>query len=172
MSETPCRAASAMMPLIRRMAGGGAASALNLGNTVSPSGNVRIADQMPIVPVNAMVKDPKILKPLYEGTGSSILYTKPHLLAWATPVFIWCCFILALGSVMICMNVILRKQWMENEKLSYPIVQLPMAMTQDGGTLSFFQNRPFWIGILLGAALDIWNGLTDGVQLAKALRPI
>src|SRR5579859_1118851 len=107
----------------------------------------------------AMVKDPKILRPLYEGLGSQILYTRPHLLAWAAPVFIWCCFILALGSVMICMNVILRKQWMENEKLSYPIVQLPMALTQQGGTLTLFQNKPFWIGICLGAALDLWNGL-------------
>src|SRR5579871_5465021 len=106
-----------------------------------------------------MVKDPQILRPLYEGLGSSILYTKPHLMAWAGPVLIWCLFILALGSVMICMNVILRKQWMENEKLSYPIVQLPMAMTQEGGTLAFFQNKPFWIGIVLGGSLDIWNGL-------------
>jgi hypothetical protein len=106
-----------------------------------------------------MVKDPKILRPLYEGLGSNILYTKPHLMAWAGPVLIWCLFILALGTVMICMNVILRKQWMENEKLSYPIVQLPMAMTQEGGTLTFFQNKPFWLGILLGGSLDIWNGL-------------
>ncbi len=107
----------------------------------------------------AMVKDPKILRPLYEGLGSSILYTKPHLLAWAAPVMIWCCFILALGSVMICINVILRKQWMENEKLSYPIIQLPMAMTAEGGSLSFFQNKTLWIGLLLGGGLDIWNGL-------------
>jgi len=113
----------------------------------------------PLFPKWAMVQDLNILKPLYEGTGSSILYTKPHLMAWAGPVLLWCCFILALGSVMICMNVILRKQWMENEKLTYPIVQLPMAMTQDGGTLKFFQNKPLWIGILLGASLDIWNGL-------------
>jgi len=34
-------------------------AALNLGNTISPSGNARIKDQMPIVPVNAMVKNPK-----------------------------------------------------------------------------------------------------------------
>ncbi|MCW3099002.1 MAG: hypothetical protein JWL77_4620 [Chthonomonadaceae bacterium] len=107
----------------------------------------------------AMVKDLNILKPLYEGTGSSILYTKPHLMAWAGPVFLWCCFILALGSVMICMNVVLRKQWMENEKLSYPLVQLPIAMTKDGGTLEFFRNKPFWIGIIAGSSLDVWNGL-------------
>ena len=106
-----------------------------------------------------MVKDTEILRPLYEGLGSHYLYTKPHLMAWAGPVFVWCCFILALGSVMICMNVILRKQWMDNEKLSYPIVQLPMALTQDGGSLAFFKHKPFWIGILLGASLDLWNGL-------------
>ncbi|CAN5424228.1 efflux RND transporter permease subunit [soil metagenome] len=35
--------------------------ALETGNLISPSGNVRIGDQMPIVPVNAMVKDPKEL---------------------------------------------------------------------------------------------------------------
>lgn len=107
----------------------------------------------------AMVKDPHILRPLYEGLGSSLLYTWPALKAWGPPVLIWCCFVLALGSVMICMNVIIRKQWMENEKLSYPIVQLPMAMTQEGGTVAFFRNKPFWIGLMLGASLDIWNGL-------------
>src|SRR5499427_3450994 len=35
--------------------------ALNDGNLISPSGNARIKDQMPIVPVNAIVKDPKEL---------------------------------------------------------------------------------------------------------------
>ncbi|HLN26715.1 MAG TPA: efflux RND transporter permease subunit [Gemmataceae bacterium] len=36
-------------------------AALTAGNTISPSGNARIKDQMPIVPTNAMVKDPKEL---------------------------------------------------------------------------------------------------------------
>jgi multidrug efflux pump subunit AcrB len=36
-------------------------TALTSGNTITPSGNARIKDQMPIVPVNAMVKDPKDL---------------------------------------------------------------------------------------------------------------
>src|SRR6516165_3817396 len=33
-------------------------TALTTGNTISPSGNARIGDQMAIVPVNAMVRDP------------------------------------------------------------------------------------------------------------------
>src|SRR3954452_14217493 len=36
-------------------------AALSTGNIISPSGNVRIEDQMPIVPVNAMVVDPQEL---------------------------------------------------------------------------------------------------------------
>ncbi len=107
----------------------------------------------------AVVKDPKILTPYYEGLGSRILYTREHLMAWLGPVTWWCAFIVALGTVMICLNVFIRKQWMENEKLSYPIVQLPMALTDGGGSLAFFQQKPFWIGFVLGAGLDIYNGL-------------
>src|SRR4051794_904235 len=36
-------------------------AALSAGNVISPSGNVRIQDRMPIVPVNAMVVDPQEL---------------------------------------------------------------------------------------------------------------
>ncbi len=36
-------------------------AAVTSGNAISPSGNARIQDQMPIVPVNAMVVDPKDL---------------------------------------------------------------------------------------------------------------
>lgn len=107
----------------------------------------------------AMVKDVEILKPLYYGHATAQLYTPKHLLAWAVPVLWWCGFIVALGTVLLCMSVLLRKAWMENEKLAYPVVQLPMAMTEDGGTLAFFRNKALWIGLLVGASLDIWNGL-------------
>ncbi len=46
--------------------------ALETGNTISPSGNARILDQMPIVPVNAMVKDPKELGSIPIRPGSDV----------------------------------------------------------------------------------------------------
>jgi multidrug efflux pump subunit AcrB len=46
--------------------------ALDTGNLISPSGNVRIGDQMPIVPINAMVKDPKELGSIPLRPGGDI----------------------------------------------------------------------------------------------------
>jgi multidrug efflux pump subunit AcrB len=56
-------------------------AALNAGNTISPSGNARIQDQMPIVPVNAMVKDPKELGniPLRPGENVYLRDVAPRI---------------------------------------------------------------------------------------------
>jgi multidrug efflux pump subunit AcrB len=48
------------------------ATALSQGNTISPSGNARIGDQMPFVPVNAMVKDPLELGNIPVRPGESV----------------------------------------------------------------------------------------------------
>jgi multidrug efflux pump subunit AcrB len=46
--------------------------ALASGNTISPSGNIRVKDQMPIVPVNAMVVNPKDLGDIAVRPGSDV----------------------------------------------------------------------------------------------------
>jgi multidrug efflux pump subunit AcrB len=46
--------------------------ALSDGNTVSPSGNIRIQDQMPIVPTNALVANPQELRNIPIRPGSNI----------------------------------------------------------------------------------------------------
>src|SRR5262249_49332642 len=47
-------------------------NALSAGNTISPSGNIRRQDQMPIVPLNAMVVQPKELGDIPIRKGSSL----------------------------------------------------------------------------------------------------
>ena len=47
-------------------------AALMSGNTVSPSGNIRVKDQMPIVSANVMVKDPKDLGKIPLKPGSNV----------------------------------------------------------------------------------------------------
>jgi uncharacterized protein DUF6785 len=125
-----------------------------LSNTLA----VGRVDTRELYPEWLTVREPDIIQAL--ETGGTTLYQRPeYIQAWLGPVLWWCCFIAAIGLVMICMNVIIRKQWTENEKLSFPIVQLPLAMTHEGGTVEFFRYKPLWYGFLLGAGIDLFNGL-------------
>lgn len=103
------------------------------------------------------VSDKRVLHDFYEGKSS--LYKLENLQAWLGPVLWWTAFIVVLGFVMICINVLIRRQWTINERLSYPIIQLPMAITEDGGTSKFFRSKLLWIGFSCAAALNILNGL-------------
>ena len=105
------------------------------------------------IPRWLVVSDKAVLSGYYEG--DSTLYTKQHLLGWLTPVMNWFAFLFTMLFIMVCITVIVRRSWTEDEKLAYPIIQLPSRMTSDG----FFTNRLMWIAFGLVAAFDIINGL-------------
>jgi hypothetical protein len=90
--------------------------------------------------------------------GESTFYNGQHLRAWLIPLLTWGSLIFALTFIMLCMNVIFRKRWCENEKLAFPIVQLPLAMTLEGSGRSFIRSRAMWIGFGIAVAIDIING--------------
>lgn len=102
------------------------------------------------------VADRKVLTGYYEG--DSTLYTVENLRAWISPLAWWTLFVTCLVFVMLCINVILRKQWVEKERLSYPIIQLPLQMCDK--RYSFFSNRLMWIGFGIAALINIINGLS------------
>lgn len=91
--------------------------------------------------------------------GVNFFGNKVLLKAWLAPILWWCLFIFFFGLAMLAINSIIRKQWVENEKLSYPIIQLPLAMTEGGGGSAFFKNKILWIGFACTALMDIINGL-------------
>lgn len=101
------------------------------------------------------INDVTNLTEFYEG--ESTLYTKTHLLDWLRPMLWWTVCLTAFIWVMLCLDALLRKQWMEREKLSYPIVQLPLAMTQPQGR--FFTSRMMWLGFGIAAGINLLNGL-------------
>ena len=89
--------------------------------------------------------------------GESTLYTLQYLRVWWIPLLAWGSLIFALVFVMLCINVIVRIRWCENEKLAFPVIQLPVAMTSKKGR-TLLKSRPMWIGFSIAAAIDIVNG--------------
>ena len=97
-----------------------------------------------------MVPHPSTAMDLFEGlpAGAPIPWR-----LWLVPLLAWGVFLLALYTVMICMTVLLRKQWMDDERLIYPIVQVPLAIIRGeespGRVNPFFKNRFMWAGFLV-----------------------
>jgi len=102
-----------------------------------------------------MVSDKDVLTGYYEGESNFYQYW--IIRAWARPALIWTGFILILYFTMICILVFIRKRWTEEEKLSYPIIQLPLEMTVHSG--KFFQNRTMWIAFCITFSIDMLHGL-------------
>ena len=96
----------------------------------------------------------------YEGVeqGRSIPWEDwlPTFLAWSP--FVWAMFL-----VMIAAMVLLRKQWVENERLIYPLTVVPLAMTEQGEddrrVSSFYKNPVMWIGFAIPALWGTLHGL-------------
>ena len=107
------------------------------------------------IPEWLSVQDKDALRGYYEG--DSTLHTVEHLKAWAMPILLWALFTFALVLVMLCINVMIRKRWIEEERLSYPIMQLPLEMVSSSP--SFFRNRLLILGIALSAGIELMAGL-------------
>lgn len=101
------------------------------------------------------VRDKEILTALYEG--HSTLYTWPHLRPWLGPALAWLGFTLVLLWAMLCLNVLLRRRWQEEERLTYPLVRLPLEFAPDPAR--FLRQRALWLGLGLAATIDLLGGL-------------
>lgn len=84
---------------------------------------------------------------------------------WLVPLLAWGLFTALIFWCFLCLAVLLRRQWVDNEKLAFPLVQLPLEMIrgEDGGTgrgeTSFVRNRLTWLGFAVPAVIFGFNGL-------------
>jgi hypothetical protein len=75
---------------------------------------------------------------------------------WVASTARWLILIGAVFVAFLCISVLLRKQWVENERLAFPLVQLPLELMRGG---EFFANRAFWLGTLVPIVVFTLNGL-------------
>ena len=86
---------------------------------------------------------------------------------WLLPLLRWSGFFLAFFVASFSIVVLFRRQWIENERLSYPLLYLPLAITDEGkGTLgNIFRQPLFWLGVGVAA-------LFNGFNIGHALNPV
>ncbi len=89
--------------------------------------------------------------------GNSSLYSWEVLSAWLGPFAFWGTFIAALVGALLTLNVFFRKQWTEREKLSFPVIQIPLMVATRMRDL--LGSRVFWIAFGIAGGIDVVNGL-------------
>ena len=108
----------------------------------------------------AMVGQPHAVQRFYEQPlGEAII----PWLVWFKPLIAWGTYALSLYLMMLCLCSILRKQWIEHERITFPLVQLPaevMRATDEKGRLNpFFRHPILWVGVSIAAFIHLINGL-------------
>ena len=109
------------------------------------------------LPTALMVPDKEALKGYYQG--NSTLYTPENYGPWLRPALLWTLFVSLLFWVMQCLNVLVRQGWQDRERLPFPVIEIPMQMTEPGARL--WSSPLFWIGFGLCAAIELLNGLAQ-----------
>lgn len=77
--------------------------------------------------------------------------------SWLMPLLGWGGFTLALMAAVFCLGALFSKDWIERQRLAFPLVDIPLSITgdQERPTLagSILGNRIFWLGFAPPAAL-------------------
>ncbi|MBU0610796.1 MAG: hypothetical protein KKI08_23120 [Armatimonadetes bacterium] len=107
------------------------------------------------LPLSMTVNDMPALNRLWDG-GHSILEQR-NWQPWLGPVFRWWLLYTCMWAAPAGLAVLLRKRWVEQERMSFPIVQLPLEMSQP--TFSGFRHPAFWIAATAVVCINLLNGL-------------
>ncbi len=121
------------------------------------------------IPEWVVPHDTEIIRQLYEGAPDGRIPWG----AWWLPLTCWMAFYLALFIALMCLMVLFRRQWTEREKLTYPLLYLPMELTDEGEEDSliaaFFCNRTMWVGFAIAALYNVANMINAYNPAVKAL---
>lgn len=113
------------------------------------------SDILPHLPGWLMVCDPNAVERYW--IGGADLWRSGDLVHWVRPALLWTLFLAGLVSFGACLNALLYRHWAHNERLAYPLVQLPMELVQPRQPL--WTNRLFLLGFWLAVLHDTWFGL-------------
>ncbi|MFP4056489.1 MAG: DUF6785 family protein [Candidatus Brocadiia bacterium] len=82
--------------------------------------------------------------------------------AWALPLAWWVLLVAGVATAALCGTVLLRKQWVERERLAFPLAQVPLEMMRPGrGRVpAFMTSRLFWAGLGIPVFAACWHSIS------------
>ncbi len=109
----------------------------------------------PYLPSWLVVSDAKALAAFHSGHAS--LWDRENYRPFLVPGVAWMMFVAALLLTMQGLNALLARPWMERERLTFPVLELPLALVQE--QTSFFRQPTFLVGLAITMTWCGLNGL-------------
>jgi hypothetical protein len=110
------------------------------------------------VPDQLVIKDFEQVKDI-QGGGKPATHVISRLGTYF-PIWVgWAGLICTLCFAMLCLNSLMRGAWCERERLTFPLIQLPVAMCENGGAGGMWKSRYMWIAFAVMFSIDMLNGL-------------
>jgi len=102
-------------------------------------------------------RDSEAIRCFYEGSeGGAVPWGE-----WLRPLGLWLLFFVGFWGTALCLWAILRRQWAETERLTFPLLFLPLNLMQEdqagGAERPFFRNPLMWLGFGLAAVYNLMN---------------
>jgi len=91
---------------------------------------------------------------------------------WAAPLAAWSSFLICLFGASVCLLVLVQRQWIRNERLAFPLAQIPLEMVEQtgkGGAGRLARSRLFWLGLVVAGGLCFLDDLSLRVPALPAL---
>jgi hypothetical protein len=94
-----------------------------------------------------------------QGGGKDWRYAFSKLPVFGIPILGWSFFMVSLCLCMLFVNQLMRGAWCERERLTFPLIQLPVSMAEGGGSGGMWKSKHMWIAFAVMFSIDILNGL-------------
>lgn len=110
------------------------------------------------IPDAFTVRDLKQVQDM-EGGGKPWTYALAKLPLFLPRYFTMGTLVVGMCFAMLCINSLMRGAWCERERLTFPLIQLPVSMSEDGGSGGMWRSKAMWIAFGVMFSIDILNGL-------------
>ena len=116
---------------------------------------------LPHMPIWTTITNREAVRGFYEGLVPGHAFPWGE---WFSVLTWWGLFVGAILTINLCLSVLLRKQWMEYEKLSFPVATALLELTGVSGTTAtlrtLVKNRLFQMGFGFTFVIIAWNVFT------------
>lgn len=126
---------------------------------------------LPLIPRWLRISDPEAVRLYFTGChgGQHVPWG-----VWLVPLGAWALHAVLLYSAFLFLVLLLQRPWVEHERLTFPLVQMPLEIAgrEGEGGRGFFRNGWMWAGLLLALGAHSLNSihrLVPGVPAAMEM---